>query len=197
MTSLGRTGNLPPAGGLARPHFDMKTIPSSAPTIRPTPSDLPRVPESGARAIGFAALVVGMGFLAGCGPSAPPVESSPRPDPPPAAESGRGTSTAPEASKLVGRWLRPDGGYVLEIRGVDAGSGKLEATYLNPQPIHVARAEARTEAGRLTVFVELQDVNYPGSTYRLTYFPPKDLLFGTYYQAKLGESFEVEFVRSP
>lgn len=25
-------------------------------------------------------------------------------------------STAPDQNKLVGRWLRPDGGYILEIR---------------------------------------------------------------------------------
>jgi hypothetical protein len=30
---------------------------------------------------------------------------------------------------LNGRWLRPDGGYVLEIRGA---TGTIEATYLNP-----------------------------------------------------------------
>lgn len=144
----------------------------------------------------MAAWVAGLALLTGCGPADPPTASNPRADPPPSESPGDSTPV-PEASRVVGRWVRPDGGYVLEIRGVDAGSGKLEAVYLNPQPIHVARAEAGAEAGRLTVFVELQDVNYPGSTYRLTYFPPRDVLFGTYYQAKLGESYEVEFVRSP
>lgn len=42
---------------------------------------------------------------------------------------------------LNGRWLRPDGGYVSEIRSVDA-SGKIDAAYLNPRPISSANAEA-------------------------------------------------------
>jgi hypothetical protein len=32
---------------------------------------------------------------------------------------------------LSGRWLRPDGGYILDIRDVDA-RGKIDAVYLNP-----------------------------------------------------------------
>jgi hypothetical protein len=47
----------------------------------------------------------------------------------------------------------------------------------------------------LRVFIELQDVNYPGSTYQLTYDPAADRLTGTYYQAMLKESYEVDFVR--
>jgi hypothetical protein len=48
---------------------------------------------------------------------------------------------------LMGRWLRLDGGYILEIRGVDP-SGKIDALYLNPRPINIAKAEA-TRDGRL------------------------------------------------
>lgn len=104
-------------------------------------------------------------------------------------------SLEPDIQKLVGRWLRPDGEYVIEIRGGDAATGRLDASYLNPRPIHVGKAEARHAAGKLTVFVELQDVNYPGSTYRLTYYPQTDQLFGTYYQAALEQSFDVVFDR--
>ena len=57
-----------------------------------------------------------------------------------AADSGFG--------RLKGRWLRPDGGYVLEIRSVDAGS-TIEAVYLNPRPITVARAEATRDGSTL------------------------------------------------
>lgn len=35
---------------------------------------------------------------------------------------------------LPGRWVRPDGGYVIAIKSVDAG-GKLEASYANPNPL--------------------------------------------------------------
>ncbi|MBL9136553.1 MAG: hypothetical protein JNK85_11820 [Verrucomicrobiales bacterium] len=101
----------------------------------------------------------------------------------------------PALQKAVGRWQRTDGSYIIEILAVDASTGRLEARYLNPQPIHVGRAEAKHENGKLTVFVELQDVNYPGSTYRLTHFPTTDQLFGTYYQAALDQSFDVEFSR--
>jgi hypothetical protein len=61
---------------------------------------------------------------------------------------------------LNGRWLRLDGGYVLEIRAVDAG-GTIDAAYFNPQPINVARAEATRDGSALKVFVELQAPNYP------------------------------------
>ena len=62
-------------------------------------------------------------------------------------------------------------------------------------PIHVARAEASRDAQTVKVFVELRDVNYPGSTYTLVYRPETDQLTGTYFQAALGQNFEVEFVR--
>jgi hypothetical protein len=96
--------------------------------------------------------------------------------------------------RLNGRWLRLDGGYVLEIRGAGAG-GALDVTYLNPRPIHVARAEASREGPALKVFVELRAPGYPGSTYTLTYDEPRDRLEGVYFQAALGQSFDVAFVR--
>jgi len=96
--------------------------------------------------------------------------------------------------RLVGRWLRPDGGYVLEIRRAQA-DGRLDAAYLNPRPIHVARAEWRREGGDLRVFIELRDVNYPGSTYTLGFSPEQDRLVGAYFQAALQQTLEVEFVR--
>ena len=38
-------------------------------------------------------------------------------------------------------------------------------------------------------------MNYPGSTYTLTYDPASDQLKGVYYQAALQQRFEVVFVR--
>src|SRR6516164_3914182 len=55
--------------------------------------------------------------------------------------------------KLVGRWLRPDGGYVLQIKSV-APNGLMEAAYFNPNPIHVARAAALRDGAGMKVFVE-------------------------------------------
>jgi hypothetical protein len=99
-----------------------------------------------------------------------------------------------EAQRLVGNWLRPDGGYVLGIRTVDP-SGRVEAAYANPRPIHVARAIASPTGSTMKLFVELQDVGYPGSTYDLTYDPNDDTLQGIYFQAHIRQSFDVVFVR--
>ena len=98
------------------------------------------------------------------------------------------------AERLIGRWVRPDGVYVLEIRSARP-DGKLDAAYLNPRSIRVSRAEWRREEGRLLVFVELRDVNYPGSTYNLRFVPDKDRLVGAYYQAVQKQTFDVEFAR--
>ena len=95
---------------------------------------------------------------------------------------------------LIGRWLRPDGGYILEIQAVDS-TGKIDALYLNPRPINIAKAEATRDASKINVFVELRAPNYPGSTYTLVYDPKQDQLRGTYFQAALGQSFDVNFVR--
>ncbi len=95
---------------------------------------------------------------------------------------------------LIGRWLRPDGGYIIEIRSINA-DGRMDAAYFNPRPIHVARAEASWKSGSQEVFIELQDTGYPGSTYTLDYNPAQDAFTGVYFQAKLKQAFEVVFVR--
>jgi hypothetical protein len=101
----------------------------------------------------------------------------------------------PDFGTLKGRWLRPDGGYILSIKDVDPG-GKMEATYYNPRPINVSKAHATREGASLKVFIELRDTGYPGSTYTLTYDPKTDRLGGVYYQAAVGQRFDVIFVRS-
>ena len=47
----------------------------------------------------------------------------------------------------------------------------------------------------INVFVELRDVNYPGSQYNLQYDPKADRMKGTYYQAFHDETYDIEFVR--
>jgi uncharacterized protein (DUF2147 family) len=100
----------------------------------------------------------------------------------------------PAFEKLKGRWLRDTGGYIVEIRGVEPG-GKMDAAYFNPRSIHVGKAEASQKGGAVQVFIGLRDVNYPGSTYTLTYDAKTDRLVGRYYQAVAGETFDVFFVR--
>lgn len=99
-----------------------------------------------------------------------------------------------EYSHLIGRWIRPDGGYVLQIRKVDA-SGNIDAGYYNPRPINVSRAEASRIQSRIKVFIELRDAGYPGATYTLAYNSQKDVLVGIYDQPAAGQSFNVVFVR--
>ncbi len=111
-------------------------------------------------------------------------------------------ATAPAAApsdfafgKLLGRWVRPDGGYAITIRRVDA-DGKLDAAYANPQPLPFARAEASRDGSTIRVFLELRAGGYNGSTYTLTYDPASDALRGVYYQAVAQQKFDVRFARA-
>jgi hypothetical protein len=96
--------------------------------------------------------------------------------------------------KLKGQWGRTDGNYTLDISGAGA-DGALSVTYLNPSPIHVGRAAWRIHEEVLQIYIELRDENYPGSLYQLAYEPKSDILYGTYYQAALRQTFEVYFSR--
>lgn len=97
--------------------------------------------------------------------------------------------------RLEGRWVRPDGGYMLELKGVKP-DGSLTAAYYNPSPIRVFRAEAVKKNGKITLTVELRDVNYPGSIYTLIYDANSDRLRGTYFQAVEKRTFTIEFLRA-
>jgi hypothetical protein len=105
------------------------------------------------------------------------------------------SSLDPDARKLIGRWTRPDGGYIIEIRNFDA-NGLADAGYFNPRPIHVSQAVVTRRHDALELFMELRDTGYPGSTYTLVYDPQRDLLGGVYYQAAMNQSFEVLFLRA-
>src|SRR5450755_3298070 len=56
---------------------------------------------------------------------------------------------------LVGRWVRPDGGYVISIKAVDA-LGKLDASYANPSQLPFYTAEATRAGSDLKLFFELR-----------------------------------------
>ena len=165
------------------------------------PSSHPRPAQPGARraavftvtvvlAVGLCAAVVLLrgGALGGTGAPLPASAA-------PGGQSAATTVTAiADFRPLHGRWLRPDGGYILDIRDVEA-SGKIDAVYLNPRPIHVARAAATSDGATLQMFVELRAPGYPGSTYTLRYEPQRDQLEGSYFQAALQQRFAVVFVR--
>lgn len=99
-----------------------------------------------------------------------------------------------EVRALIGRWVRTDYPYTIEISSVK-GDGTVEAAYYNPRPINVGRAEYEESVAGPVVTVELQDANYPGSTYTLTYDRTRNMLYGTYFQAVQGRTFSVVFTR--
>ena len=161
----------------------------------PTPP-LARRATPGVIVVVLVAIAVALGFWSWKSqhtdtPPTPPGPNEARAtNPPPAVAVAQ-----PDFQKLKGQWLRPDGGYVIEINSVD-DSGKMDAAYLNPNPIHVAKAEASRDGATTKVFLELRDVNYPGSTYTLVYEPQSDQLKGIYYQAAQQQNYEVFFVRA-
>ena len=97
--------------------------------------------------------------------------------------------------KFIGRWVRPDGGYVLVIKNVRF-DGSIEADYLNPNPINVSEARVTTESGKIKIFVELRDAGYPGSNYTLMYDKDTDRLVGVYHHMVLKQKFDIYFVRN-
>lgn len=148
------------------------------------------------RLISAARLLAGVAVLCAIAPGCAPKEaaSAPTDTQPPSNSAPAVAGVKADFVKLQGRWERPDGGYVMEIKSVDA-SGTINATYYNPDPIHISRAMAMEKDGATKVFVELQDANYPGCTYSLTYDPQSDQLYGQYYQAAMQETFDIVFAR--
>ena len=98
-------------------------------------------------------------------------------------------------ARLQGRWVRPDGGYVVTIRSV-AAEGKLDASYANPSPLPFYKAEASGDGKAIKVYLELRAGGYNGSSYALTYDPASDVLKGVYYQAVAQQKFDVVFMRA-
>lgn len=138
----------------------------------------------------IAALALGMGaMMGGCG------RSGDRPAEPEAAEAVPATPGVPAVLEgVLGRWVREDGGYVLEVRG-GGSDGTLEAGYFNPAPITVSRAAWIKAGDRLQLFVELTGSGYDGSTYVLHHEPQRDRLVGEYRQAVQGQTYQIEFAR--
>lgn len=133
--------------------------------------------------------------LTSCQKSAAPV-AAPASAPTPAAAKTASAAVPEPVRKVVGRWLRSDGGYALELRNPEL-SGVIEAGYFNPKAIRVSRAIWMQGPSGFQVVVELNDVGYPGATYVLTYHPQTDRLAGQYTQPAMQQSFDVEFVRQP
>ena len=101
-----------------------------------------------------------------------------------------------EFSVLIGEWVRPDGGYKIQIRDIKF-DGSTDVGYYNPDRINVTEAKVSLWKGLVKLFIKLQDKGYPGSTYTLYYYAEEDVLAGFYYQAEMRQTFEVVFIRNP
>ncbi len=141
-------------------------------------------------------LVVGVGMIlyASLRPAPEVRASSPGSLETPGVANAAPSRGAQLREKVVGRWLRPDGGYVLEIRSIGA-DGTAQTAYFNPQPINVARAQVRSTDMAVAVYVELRDTGYPGNYYKLNYDAQGDRLVGTYDQPEAGQRFDIYFER--
>jgi hypothetical protein len=124
------------------------------------------------------------------------------------AQNKKGTSTgiktgssisdqnvSADKNRLVGNWERTDYPYKISISAVQ-DDGNLKAGYFNPKSINVGKATWNNADGILKIYVELRDVNYPGSNYKLSYNAEKDALAGEYFQAVQGITLEVAFTRA-
>lgn len=114
----------------------------------------------------------------------------------PAGENGeRSAGTVASIEEVAGRWLRPDGGYILELARPSPDE-KFKAKYFNPRPIRVATTRVNQEGSVIRVYVEMLDVGYPGSYYDLVYDAEGDRLVGFYFQATMKATFDVFFIRA-
>ena len=142
--------------------------------------------------LGAIVIISGVGA---CKKAPPAATTTPAAAPAAAQPAAKAAPAVPEAvKKLLGRWMRSDGGYVLELRNPDL-SGVLEASYFNPKPIKVSRAIWMQGAAGLQVMVELNDVGYPGATYVLNHDAQSDRLVGKYTQPAMQQTFDIEFER--
>lgn len=97
-------------------------------------------------------------------------------------------------ARIVGKWVRPDGGYTLHVRQARA-DGSVDIGYYNPKEIHIAQADVRLWKGMVMLYIRFDDEGYQGSTYKLFYYAEKDALAGFYYQAVQDRTYEVVFLR--
>ena len=111
-----------------------------------------------------------------------------------AASAAPPTRKLADSSKLIGDWVRTDAPYEIKISEM-SGNGVMKVGYFNPRSINVSKASWSPANGAINIYIELRDVNYPGSNYNLTYFAGSDTLVGKYFQAVEGVTYDVGFSR--
>ena len=103
-------------------------------------------------------------------------------------------SETADYSPLIGQWVRPDGGYILDIQSIKP-DGKIVMAYLNPRKINVSKATAGVKKNKIDIFIELRDRDYPGNYYTLSFEPEANRLVGIYHHLGLNQNFDVYFIR--
>lgn len=83
---------------------------------------------------------------------------------------------------------------MITIKAVDI-TGKLDASYANPNPLPFYTSQATSDGGVIKLFFELRAGGYNGSTYTLTLDAADNRLKGVYYQAVANQKFDVVFER--
>ena len=99
----------------------------------------------------------------------------------------------PDMLAMQGRWVRIDAPYVIELK--QNKNNTLQATYFNRRLIHVEKTEMAKKNGLQYIMIELQDVNYQGSIYLLSYDRVQDALHGIYIHGASGQRYQVSFSR--
>lgn len=107
--------------------------------------------------------------------------------------AGNNEYATPDMLAIQGRWVRTDAPYVIELR--QNKSNTLEATYFNRRYIHVETTETAVKNELLYIMIRLQDTNYQGSTYLLSYDRNQDALHGIYTHGASGNRYQVSFSR--
>ncbi len=105
--------------------------------------------------------------------------------------------TDPDKNLLIGEWSQMGTPYFIKITGV-LDTGKLDAAFYDPNyPVKIEIEKANwTKTGTLlSIYIELQDPEYPGSSFKLNYIPERDVLVGTYFNALTGMVYPMEFNR--
>ncbi len=100
---------------------------------------------------------------------------------------------SPDMLAMQGRWVRTDAPYIIELR--QGKSKKLQATYFNRRYINVEKTETAEQNGLHYVMIRLQDVNYQGSMYLLSYNREGDTIDGVYIHGASGQRYQVIFTR--
>ena len=134
----GGQGTINPGTGLHGSNANQRRWLSMSKQRKNTRRGNATTPRAGARRAAVAAIVllaVVIGAPLGFGwwraeqadtpPTAPSTQATATPSPAAMA------ATAPGVQKLQGKWLRPDGGYVIEVRNVEDG-GTMDVAYFNP-----------------------------------------------------------------